>query len=82
MSDHKPNSVPRKWVRRILGGFFILCGVLLGLDFVRERVVHHPIEDVKLIYPFFGFFGISLLILISKLLRRLVGRSEDYYDAE
>ena len=33
-------------------------------------------------YPFFGFFGIALLIIMAKGLRRVVMRSEDYYDAD
>ena len=82
MSEHKPNSVPQPWAGRILIGFAALCALLVVLDFVRPREVHHPAEEWALLYPLFGFVGISLLILISKLLRRVVMRSEDYYDAE
>ena len=81
MSEHKPNSVPQPWLGRILTGFWILCALVFVLD-LYPREVHHPLEDWPFMYPFFGFFGISLLILASKGLRRLVMRSEDYYDAE
>ncbi len=80
MSEHKPNSVPAHWVRWILRSFFALSAIVLLLDFVIERDHRHPIEELHIIYPFFGFFGIALLILLSKGLRRLVMRSEDYYD--
>ena len=80
MSEHKPNSVPSPWAGRILVIFFTLCAVVLGWDFAVDREVHHPLEEWKIMYPVFGFVGISLLILISKVLRRLVMRGEDYYD--
>jgi len=52
------------------------------LDFVVDRYVEHPLEAWSVFYPLFGFVGISCLILLSKVLRRLVMRREDYYDAE
>ena len=82
MSEHKPNSVPSPWAGRILAGFFALCAIVLLWDFLVDRDVHHPLEEWKIMYPVFGFAGISLLILISKVLRRLVMRREDYYDDE
>lgn len=82
MSEHKPNSVPSPWAGRILVIFFALCAIVLLWDFFVDREVHHPLEKWKIMYPVFGFVGISLLILISKVLRRLVMRGEDYYDAE
>ncbi len=82
MSEHKPNSVPPPWAGRILVFLFVLCAVVLLPDFFVDRDIHHPLEKWPILYPVFGFVGISLLILISKVLRRLVMRREDYYDAE
>lgn len=82
MSEHKPNSVPPPWAGRILVGFFGLCAIVLAWDLFVDREVHHPLERWKIMYPVFGFVGISLLILISKVLRRLVMRREDYYEDE
>ncbi len=82
MSEHKPNSVPSPWAGRILVGFFALCAVVLGMDLFGRPEKHHPLEELPFIYPLFGFVGIALLIIIAKGLRRLVMRSEDYYDAE
>ena len=79
MSEHKPNSVPSPWAGRILVIFFALCAIVLVWDFAVDREIHHPLEEWKIMYPVFGFVGISLLILISKVLRRLVMRREDYY---
>ena len=82
MSEHKPNSVPPPWAGRILVGFFVLCGIVLGWDLFVDREIPHPLEEWPIMYPVFGFVGISLLILISKVLRRLVMRREDYYEDE
>lgn len=82
MSDHRPNSVPAPMAGRILVIFFTLCAIVLAMDLFGRPEKHHPIEDWPFTYPFFGFFGIALLIVLAKGLRRLVMRSEDYYDAE
>lgn len=83
---HGVNSVPPRWAKRILVIFFSICGVLALLDLValvwHLRYEEHPWEAMPVFYPVWGFAGIALLILISKGLRRLVMRSEDYYDAE
>ncbi|MGI9627371.1 MAG: hypothetical protein ACR2QM_11095 [Longimicrobiales bacterium] len=77
---HAPNSVSPEWSRRILGAFFAGCLILLVVDFVYHRHEYHSWERLKAFYPLYGFFGISALIVISKGLRRLVMRPEDYYD--
>lgn len=84
MSEHRPNSVPSPWARRILVWFFLLCATVLAIDLLPwwPREVHHPLERWPIIYPAFAFVGIALLILVAKGLRRLVMRREDYYDDE
>lgn len=82
MSERRPNSVPSPWAGRILAAFFALCAIVLVWDFFVDREAHHPLEEWPILYPLFGFAGISLLILLAKGLRRLVMRREDYYDAE
>lgn len=69
-------------VKRFLWLFWIICAVLFVADFFVERYQEHPLERIKTIYAVYGFVGIALLIVISKLLRKLVMRSEDYYDAD
>ncbi len=81
-SEHGNNSVPSPWAGRILVGFFAVCAIVFGMDLFGRPEKHHPIEDWPFAYPSFGFFGIALLIVLAKGLRRLVMRSEDYYDAE
>ena len=82
MSGHGGNSVPSPWAGRILALLFGACAVVLVWDLLVDREVHHPLEEWPIVFPLFGFVGISVLILLSKVLRRLVMRREDYYDAE
>ena len=81
---HGPNSVPAPWAKRILWGLFVLCAALALLDvpaLIRHwRHEEHPWEALPMLYPLWGFVGISVLILLSKGLRRLVMRPEHYYE--
>lgn len=81
---HGPNSVPAPWAKRILWGLFVLCAALALLDvpaLIRHwRHEEHPWEALPMLYPLWGFAGISVLILLSKGLRRLVMRPEHYYE--
>lgn len=78
----RPNSVPPPWAMRILLVFLGISVAAAAAGFVVDVHGEHPLEDLPLFYPLYGFLGISGLILASKALRRLVMRREDYYDAE
>lgn len=84
MTGHRPNSVPPLWSKRILWGLFVLCVALALVDvpaLIRHwRYEEHPWEALPMLYPLWGFVGISVLILASKGLRRLVMRPENYYE--
>jgi len=80
--DHLPNSVAEPWATRILVFFGVLCVISFLLDFVIERETHHAWEEIPGFYAIFGFLGVAGLILLSKELRRIVARSEDYYDVD
>lgn len=69
-------------VKRFLTLFWVICAVLFVADFFVERYQEHPLESIKTIYAVYGFVGIALLIVLAKLLRKVVMRSEDYYDAD
>ena len=77
---HAPNSVPPEWTRRILRAFFAGCVILVVLDFVYHRHVYHSWERIPAFHALWGFVGLAFLIQVSKGLRRLVMRPEDYYD--
>lgn len=79
---HPPSSVGPKATRVILGAFFVISAGLVIADFLVDRTIEHPWEALKGFYPLWGLFGVAGLILAAKGLRRIVMRSEDYYDAD
>lgn len=77
---HAPNSVPAPWAKFWLLVLFGGGAVTALLDLFRDRAhADHPWEHALFFYALYGFVGISLLIVLSKGLRRLVMRREDYY---
>ena len=68
-------------VKRLFNVFYAACAVVVVLDLVVERHEVHGWERFVEFYPFYGFVGIVLLVLIAKLMRRVLMRPEDYYDA-
>ncbi len=69
-----------KVVQRLLLGFYIICAVLLLLDFVLHRHTEHPWEWLPGFYPLYGFVGCVVLVLIAKWMRIWLMRDEDYYE--
>jgi hypothetical protein len=67
-------------IRRLLRFFFLLCALLLALDFFHHRHVVHAWESVPGFYAVFGFIACVALVLIARLLRRILMRPEDYYE--
>jgi len=68
-------------VNRFLRVFYVLCALVLFGELLFHKHAVHPLEDWFGFYPIYGFAGIVLLVLLAKLLRKLVMRPEDYYDA-
>ncbi len=81
-SGHPPSSVGPGATRVILAAFFTIAAGLTIADFLVDRYVEHPWENLKGFYPLWGLGGVAGLILAAKALRRIVMRSEDYYDAD
>lgn len=81
MSDGKKHlfDEPRN-VRRVIRGLLVVCAVLFGLDLIIHRHVEHPWEAMIGFYAVYGFVGCVVLVLLAKVLRRIVMRSEDFYD--
>ena len=67
-------------VSRLLGGFYVICGILLVLDFVLHRHTVHSWENLPGFYALYGFVACVLLVLIAKEMRKVLMRKEDYYD--
>ena len=67
-------------LRAALIAFIILCVCLFAIDFFVKRYVYFEIEGVYNFYSIYGFIMFSIIIFGSRLLRFLLGRSEDFYD--
>ena len=69
-------------VKRLLKVFYIICAGLVLTDIVHHRHVIHTWENLWGFYAIFGFVACVALVLIAKEMRKVLMRSEDYYDAE
>ena len=69
-------------VKRLLLGFYIVCAVLLLLDFVLHRHIAHSWENLPGFYAVYGFVACVLLVLVAREMRKLLMRKEDYYDVD
>lgn len=67
-------------VTRLVRGFYVLCAVMLAIDVFFPKHGPFAIEHLFGFYGIYGFVACVSLVLVAKLLRRLVMRSEDYYD--
>ena len=71
-------SSPRnRWITWL---FLVFCIGLFVSDFVIDRHGHFPIEDIPAFFSLFGFVSFLLIVFIGGLLRKLIMRSEDYYE--
>lgn len=67
-------------VKRLLRVLYLLCVLLLAVDFIYQRHAEHPWEALWGFYGLYGFVACVSLVLIAKQLRRLLKRPERYYD--
>lgn len=75
-----PANVTRLWRGFVAACVAVAALDLLGMfDFLWHRHVSLFVEGLPGFYPLWGFLGISLLIVLAKVLRQLVMRPEDYY---
>lgn len=69
-------------VSRLLRGFYLICTVLIILDFILYRHTAHSWENIPGFYALFGFIACVVLVLVAKEMRKVVMRPEDYYDVD
>ena len=68
--------------------FVVCCVVVAALDLFGmiglgwHRHVSLFFEGLPGFYPLWGFIAIALLIVLAKRFRRIVMRSENYYDGD
>lgn len=67
------------WILILLG---IAALALVAVDFVHQRHEYLDWAETTGFYAGFGFGGLTIAVLAAWPLRRLLGRSADYYDQE
>ena len=67
-------------VRKLYYGLWIICVLLVVLDFFYIKHGHYSWEEIVGFSAIFGFLGCVGLIFASKGLRRIVMRDEEFYD--
>ena len=77
-SDFFDRPATIKWILRI---FYGLCIALVALDFVVHRHIYVWFETLPTFYALYGFVACVVLVLLAKIMRVLLMRDEDYYDA-
>lgn len=80
--DHNNDSFfdKPKNVSIILYVFYALCAVLVALDFVVHRHIYVHFEEIPTFYALYGFVACVVLVVLAKLMRLGLMRSETYYD--
>jgi len=71
-----------KNVNRFVNGFYVICVLLVALDFVVHRHISHSWENLWAFHALYGFGACWILVVIAKQMRRVLMRDEDYYDGD
>ena len=67
-------------VKLLIRALFAACGISLLAEVFVHRHAEHPWEGMYGFYCLYGFAACVALVLIAKELRKILMRSEDYYD--
>ncbi len=66
-------------VQRLLRIFYTCCGLLFALDLLVHRHTQHPLETIPGFYALYGLSACVILVVVAKEMRKIVMRSENYY---
>ena len=70
-----------KNVKKIIWALCIACALsVIAVLFYHKHIVYAAEDWVPGMYGWYGFIGCVFLVLSAKLLRKLLMRSEDYYE--
>lgn len=82
-SDKKIYLFDNPFYRTLLiRGLYIICILLIVLDFILHRHITHRWEELTGFYAIFGFVACVSLVLIAKQLRKILKRKENYYHVD
>ena len=87
MADQRKSGEKRYWlddrknVDKIWYALIGICALTVISDLFYHKHVEYAVEDlIPGMYGWYGLGGCIFLVLSAKLLRKFVGRDEDYYD--
>ena len=66
-------------LNRLIAALAVLCLLLFVGDFVVHRHGYFETEAYHGFYALFGFSAFAFIVIATKYLKRVIGRSEDYY---
>lgn len=66
----------------ILKVFYVICALLVILDFVVHRHIYVSFEEIPAFYAIYGFVACVVLVVLAKVMRKVLMREETYYDAD
>ena len=69
-------------VSLLVRALYLICILLVLLDFVLHRHTMHEWEHLTGFYAIFGFVAYLVIVLGAQQLRKLIMRKEDYYDVD
>ena len=76
--ESRPN--PSSRVRLGLMIFYVLCAILVVLDFLGFRHAENPLDFWWGFYPAYGFVSCVLLVVAATWMRKILMRTEDHYE--
>ena len=87
MAVTEPSKEKRYWlddkknVNKVWYSLIIICAITVICDFFYHKHVEFAVEDIiPGMYGWYGFLGCVFLVLAAKGLRRLLMRSETFYE--
>lgn len=87
MAVTEPSKEKRYWlddkknVNKVWYSLIIICVITVICDFFYHKHVEFAVEDIiPGMYGWYGFLGCVFLVLAAKGLRKLLMRSETYYE--
>ena len=87
MAVTEPSKEKRYWlddkknVNKVWYSLIIICAITVICDFFYHKHVEFAVEDIiPGMYGWYGFLGCVFLVLAAKGLRKLLMRSETFYE--
>ena len=67
-------------IKKLFLSLLVVSAILILADLAYHKHAHYAVEEWFGFYAIFGFIAYSLIVGAGWIWRRLVMRSEDYYD--